>query len=369
MKPIGILTFHRASNYGAVLQAYALQNAINECGREAVIVDYRCRTVEEGHRPWGLFKRHKFPVVLFRCCVAMKKDALFGAFRRDKLKLSVPVKAEGLQGLKDDYTLFVSGSDQVWNSKLSGMDPAYMLTFAQEQQRYSYACSLGFDDFPEGTKDLYKEWLSGMQCISLRESRAVGLLKMIGYEARADLDPTLILGKEKWEAFLTPADRKEPYILAYTVDGDINLLSAARKLSEKTGIPILYLNNEYKNNRDITHLRYRTPEEFVGLFAGAEYVFTNSFHGTAFSIIFHRKFKVELETVKKFNVRSRDLLNDCALQQCILRNSGEDFEFCTDWEEPDRLLNIMRKRSLDYIRLITDKADELDKKQQGIVLE
>ena len=70
MKPIGILTFHRASNYGAVLQAYALQKVISDLGREAVIVDYRCRTVEEGHRPWGLFKRHKFPVVLLRCLVA-----------------------------------------------------------------------------------------------------------------------------------------------------------------------------------------------------------------------------------------------------------------------------------------------------------
>ena len=74
MKPIGILTFHRASNYGAVLQAYALQKVISDMGRDAVIVDYRCRTVEEGHRPWGLFKRHKFPVVLLRCLVAVRKD-------------------------------------------------------------------------------------------------------------------------------------------------------------------------------------------------------------------------------------------------------------------------------------------------------
>ena len=363
MKPIGILTFHRASNYGAVLQAYALQNVFDDCGREAVIVDYRCRTVEEGHRPWGMFKRHKFPIVLFRCCVALKKDSLFGAFRKNRLKISAPADAEELQRRKGDYVLFVAGSDQVWNNKLSGMDPTYMLTFADDCQRYSYACSLGFDSFPEGTKDLYREWLSGMQCISLRESRATGLIESIGYKARSDLDPTLILGKEKWEAFLTPADRSEPYILVYTVDGDINLLKAARKLSERTGVSILYLNNEYKNNRDIERARYRTPEEFVGLFAGAEYVFTNSFHGTAFSIIFHRKFKVELETVKKFNVRSRDLLADCGLQQCILKNSEEDYRFCTDWEEPDRLLGAMRERSLAYIRLIAARADELEREQ------
>ena len=113
MKPIGILTFHRASNYGAVLQAYALQQVISGLGRKAVIVDYRCRTVEEGHRPWGLFKRHKFPIVLFRCLVAMKKDRIFGAFRRNKLELSQPMQFEDLRGAQDDYALFVAGSDQV----------------------------------------------------------------------------------------------------------------------------------------------------------------------------------------------------------------------------------------------------------------
>ena len=183
MKPIGILTFHRASNYGAVLQAYALQQVISGLGRKAVIVDYRCRTVEEGHRPWGLFKRHKFPVVLFRRLVAIKKDRIFGAFRKNRLTLSRPMQFEDLEGARDDYALFVAGSDQVWNNKLSGMDPAYMLVFAKEQQRYSYACSLGFDAFPEGTKELYREWLTGMQCISLRETRSVDLLETIGFDA------------------------------------------------------------------------------------------------------------------------------------------------------------------------------------------
>lgn len=361
MKPIGILTFHRASNYGAVLQAYALTQAFSACGKEALIVDYRCPTVEEGHRPWGLFKRHKFPVVLFRCCVAIKKDRLFGAFRARRLKLSAPMRFEDLAGAADQYALFVAGSDQVWNNKLSGMDSAYMLTFAREEQRYSYACSLGFDAFPEGTKDLYRERLAGMQCVSVRESRSVDLLESIGYEARADLDPTLTLDRGQWEKFMTPASISEPYILVYTVDGDINLLNTARKLSERTGVKILYLNNEYKKNRDITRLRYRTPEEFVGLFAGAEYVLTNSFHGTAFSIIFRKKFKVELETVKKFNVRSRDLLNGCALQQCILKNNEEDFSFCESWEEPERLLGILRRRSLDYIKLIAERADQIEK--------
>lgn len=361
MKPIGILTFHRASNYGAVLQAYALQKVISDLGREAVIVDYRCRTVEEGHRPWGLFKRHRFPVVLLRCLVAARKDRIFGEFRRNRLKLSAHMSADDLGKHRDEYALFVTGSDQVWNDTFSGLDPVYMLTFADGEQRYSYACSLGFDSFPEGTEQLYRERLAGMQCISLRENRAVDLIRQLGYESRVDLDPTLLLDRSKWEELMKAPDYPEPYILVYTVNEDVHLLEAARRLSVKTGVKILYLNNQYKKNRDITRIRYSTPEEYVGWFAGAEYVFTNSFHGTAFGIIFNKKLKVELETAKKYNVRSRDLLMSCALPQCVLKNNDDDMDFQIDWSETDRRLDAMRRNSLDYIKSIAARAERIEK--------
>ena len=361
MRPIGILTFHRASNYGAVLQAYALQKVITDMGRDAVIVDYRCRTVEEGHRPWGLFKRHKFPVVLLRCLVALKKDRIFGAFRGGRLRLSERMSAEELEKRKEEYALFVTGSDQVWNDTFSGLDPVYMLTFADEKQRYSYACSLGFDSFPEGTEQIYRERLRGMQCISLRENKAVDLIRQLGYESRVDLDPALLLDRSKWEELMKAPDYPEPYILVYTVNEDVHLLEAARRLSAETGVKILYLNNQYKKNRDITRIRYSTPEEYVGWFAGAEYVFTNSFHGTAFAVIFRKKLKVELETAKKFNVRSRDLLMSCGLQQCVLKNNEEDTVFDIDWARTERSLDVMRRRSMDYLRLIAERAEQNEK--------
>ncbi len=361
MKPIGILTFHRASNYGAVLQAYAMQKVISDLGREAILIDYRCRAVEEGHRPWGLFKRHRFPVVLLRCLVAARKDMVFGNFRRNRLKLSAQMSIDDLAVHRDEYALFVAGSDQVWNDVFSGMDPVYMLTFANNRQRYSYACSLGFDSFPEGTEELYREWLKGMQCISLRETKAVDLVRQLGYDSRVDLDPTLLLDRSSWKAFMKAPEVREPYILVYTVNEDVYLLEAAKKLSAKTGTKILYLNNQYKKNREITRIRYSTPEEFVGWFAGAEYVFTNSFHGTAFAILFQKKLKVELETSKKFNVRSRDLLMSCALTNCVLKGIEEEPEFDADWTEAERRLEAMRHSSMDYIRMIVSAAEQNEK--------
>ena len=360
-KPIGILTFHRASNYGAVLQAYALQAAFGNIGQKAVIVDYYCPVVEEDHRPLGLFKRHKIPQAILRFPIKAHKDRLFNAFRKRKLVTSAPVDPKSISSIADSYSLFVSGSDQVWSDRFSGLDPAYMLDFAREEQRYSYACSFGFDAFPAGKEEVYLKLLRGIRCISLRESSGVEMLEKAGLKAHTDLDPTLLLSAEEWRSFSAAPAEKDPYILVYTVNGDVHLLEYARALSEKKGCKILYLNNQYKNNRDLKRIRYASPEEFVGWFANAEYVLTNSFHGTAFSIIFHRKFKVELETKKKYNVRSRDLLLNCGLSDCILKNGSEDFSFTGDWGEPDRLLGNMREKSVSYIRMISDRAEEIGK--------
>ena len=91
---------------------------------------------------------------------------------------------------------------------------------------------------------------------------------------------------------------------------------------------------------------------------------TNSFHGTAFSVIFHRRFKVELESKRKFNVRSRDLLVNCGLEDCILQNSEADYAFRDQWEEPDRKLGSMRDRSLAYIRMIAQRAADREEQTQ-----
>ncbi len=364
-KPIGILTFHRASNYGAVLQAYALQNTIGRFGAEAEIIDYRCPAVEEDHRPFGRLKNGRHVIqTLLHSPVKIKKDRVFAAYRKRKLVLSEPVTGKISPQTAERYSLFVAGSDQVWNDRLSGMDSTYMMDFAREEQRYSYACSFGFDTFPQGKEETYLRHLSGIRSISLRESSGVDMLRAAGLEARTDLDPTLLLTDAQWRTFGHIPEVKEPYILLYTVSGDLHLLPFARELSAKTGCRILYLNNQYKTNRDLTRIRYASPEEFVGWFAGAEYVLTNSFHGTAFSVIFHRRFKVELESKRKFNVRSRDLLVNCGLEDCILQNSEADYAFRDQWEEPDRKLGSMRDRSLAYIRMIAQRAADREEQTQ-----
>lgn len=129
------------------------------------------------------------------------------------------------------------------------------------------------------------------------------------------------------------------------------MIDYAKKISEETGYEIVYLNSSYTDHKELHHARFSTPEEFVGWFANAEYVLTNSFHGTAFSIIFQRKLVVELQTKQSLNTRSRDLLAMCGLSHCALPDAFEG-GVCKeiDWKSVSEKLETERKGSIDYLK-------------------
>ena len=123
---IGIITMHKVLNFGSVLQAYALQQAFRKIGSDAVIVNYLNKVVEGDHRPVGLFTHHNPVSAALRYPIKAKKDRLFNEFRSRKLVMTEEVLPDELSSLKDSFSLFVTGSDQVWNDRFSGLDPAYI---------------------------------------------------------------------------------------------------------------------------------------------------------------------------------------------------------------------------------------------------
>lgn len=354
---IGILTFHRASNYGATLQAYALQTILKRYIDTVHIIDYRCSEVEYSHNPRYILRRNRIKVAIIRINQKIHKYRVFSMFRKRKFDLSSPVYRMPTMEFASNYDIFIVGSDQVWNKEFSGMDSVFLLNFADDKQKYSYACSFGFTEFPEGTKDIFLKYLSRFKTVSVREKSAKILLEQqLGIKARVDLDPTLLLAPEDWSQFLASYDYGKPYILVYTVQTPVNLLNVVRQFSKITGIEVIYLNNEHRANKDLKHIRFATPEQFVGLFSGAEYIFTNSFHGTAFSIIFKKKFYVELDTLKSKNSRSADLLETCGIESRIIK--GRDIDSLDtetiDWISVNQKLDFIRDNSLNYLRSIVD---------------
>ena len=308
MEKIGILTFHRASNYGAVLQAYALQTAFEELGAVAEIIDYRCKQVENAHNPLKFIQSHGLKSI-FRLPGKIQRFKRFEQFRDKRLHLTDTACNKNIKRIESDFSALVVGSDQLWNKRFSGSDVQFFLPYDLNIKKYTYAVSLG-DSFDQ---DLLRSSISrygtGFDTISLREKNYVDLISSwTKTPCRCDLDPVFLLSQKDWLKIATRPNMNNPYILVYSVAEPKNLIDSAKDYSRQTGYQLIYLNSSFTKNVDVKKIRYPTPEEYIGWFYDAEMIFTNSFHGTAFSILFNKPFFIEEESERGMNIRSLDLI-------------------------------------------------------------
>lgn len=307
----GILTFHWADDYGAMLQAYGLKCALENNGIDAEIVNYapfKCIG-----RYWfipycpsentGLgFKKANFPNLkhnlkknVKHLNIYLSKRMKMRSFRKKYLVDTKPIR-QSSQILYDKYSSIMIGSDQVWNPELTvGLDDAYWGKGASKNCKIiSYAASLGGDSLEDKYSQKLKELLANFSSISLREKSAIPYVERLCQKKVFNvIDPTLLLDKEEWERILvTP--KEQGYILVYTTSKHKRLDAYARNLSQKTGKKIIELHSymEATSYKDATTtvINSAGPREFLGFFQNADYVVTNSFHGTVFSCIFEKQF-------------------------------------------------------------------------------
>lgn len=352
----GIVTFHRASNYGAVLQAYALQQTLGSLEKEPEVIDYRTPRVEFDHQPRYAWKKAGVLRGTRAIQGKVRRVRLFNSFRERALKLTDVVTDEDLPDIRDDYDAFVVGSDQVWSEAYADLDPHLFLDFVTPSKRWSYACSPGMEQPSERQREVFGRYLGDFREVSFREQSGRRFLSnSLGLDSRVDLDPTLLLQRSEWEAF-SEAPAKKNYILLYTVPRPLKLIELARHLSESLGKEVIYLNNGYLTELRLHRVRYVTPEQFVGWFANADLVLTNSFHGTAFSLLHHRDFVVEVDSQRGSNNRSLELLEACGLSDRALKVASptayHNMRREINWDVCQCLLNSMGVDSLKYLSSI-----------------
>lgn len=362
---IGIITFHRAVNYGAVLQAYALQHALEGLGAQAEIIDYRNRYIESCYDPYSL-KGNKIKALAKIALLGglrRKKNEAFRSFNQKYMHLSEAVYEDSSQlaGAEKLFDAFITGSDQVWNTDCADFDPAYFLTFVKdEKKKNSYAASFGLSEIPKGYEAEYKKRLGGYRHMSVREKQGKALVKeLTGRDVPVVLDPTLLLTEKDWSAPAQDVPHKG-YILLYSVLHSDGMLAYARRLSKETGLPVLYINDKSFENKDFRYVRGASPEEFLGYFKNADYVITNSFHGTVFSVIFKRRFLSDIDVIKDgkpgINERSQQLLEALSLTQRILSEKA-DIGAPVSWEAVERELDGLRWKSFEYLNTIVDEEN------------
>ena len=379
---IGILTFHRALNYGAVLQTYALRKALNNLGVDAEVVDYRCKVIEKSYAPIQFNSKNILKVVasnMFYYSTRKKMREKFNEFINLKVNLSKEkyFNIEELAKIENTYDLFITGSDQVFNYECTDFDKTYFLDFVKDDyKKNSYAASFGFDSIPNNYVEEYQRLLQGFANISVREESGRNIIKkMFEKDINISLDPVFLLSKDEWISIINPVERERKYILMYTIASPNHLIPFAENLAKKMGCELVYLNDRFKKNSTAEYIRFCSPTDFLALFAGAEYVVTNSFHGTAFSILFQKTFYCEVVPKNgKKNFRVIDLLNMLNLNEQIFNSEGINCitNSCIDYKAVNNILETQKKSALDYLDKLANgmKTTFIDaKNEKGIINE
>ena len=351
MKKIGIITFHRADNYGAVLQVAALQRAIIQMKYRCEILDYDAKIISQNYDV--IIKTSVIQTIksILSYRERKRKKQVFEEFRKNYMIISSPVVKENLGMIAEQYYKLITGSDQVWNYKLTASDGAYFLNFVPDRRKkLSYAASFGIGEIPTQKIDWYKANLIEFGHISVREKTGVDLVKKItGSTAVNDVDPVFLLGVNDWKYMMGARSESKKYVFCYMCD-KMSAAYAQRLASEK-GLELInliygksYRNPELNFGNCCIDL---SPGEFLSYMYYADYVVTGSFHATAFSIIFNKQFVVSVPN----NVGSRitDLLDMTELKGRVL-STGTDIDGEINWERVNNIVAKARETSLKNLR-------------------
>ncbi len=354
---IATLTFHRAINYGALFQTYALQKSIQKFGYDSEVLDYRSEFLEELHKPYNL-KLYRTPLhflySVYKNRVKRDNRKTFRKFMNENIALSsISYNKDSIKDAEKDYDAIFTGSDQVWNCNCTKFDKTYFLDFTDNKsKKYSYAASMGIKLEKEELKKEYKYLLKDFKVLSVREKQAAEELSGIGLNSEVVLDPTVLLTSEEWmklarrpEGFVT--DKK--FLLVYVIVETPTLFKKAKSIAKEKGLEVVYINEMILNKPGIRNLHNVAPEEWLWLFHNAEFIVTNSFHGTAFSVNFKKQFIVEPLPVKtNANSRILDFLELFKISDRVVDGMEASVKSQVDYEKID--IEFHRGKSLESLR-------------------
>lgn len=354
-----VVTTQNAINYGAVLQSYAFHKFLSECEVENYFLNlsrlssaYFQRLKLDATLPGQLFDLWWRVIWLPQIRRKVKK---FEKFSTDNIKLSrLYDNAQAVINDPPEADLLITGGDQMFNAS-TGIRPIHFLNFGpQNVKRVSYATSMGVNEIPRKYLDEFRELLSCYSALSLREECAADYIeKICNVPCRTNIDPVFLFSQERWNQLIGDYSIKQPkkYILVYSLLYDAGLNAIIKQMASFVRLPVIIISNYARNfTRGGKVIRDAGPIDFLRFFRDAEYIITNSFHGTCFSVIFEKKF-FSL-TKEHEDMRIISLLRKFGLQDRIIRDPSEvsTQEICFD--KSRKIISAERDRAREYIREI-----------------
>jgi hypothetical protein len=358
---IGLLTIHRVTNYGAILQAFASKEILGQYG-DVKTIDYHKEHLSHNTD----LVRFKFSIHGVKMFVhdilnlkyRSKLLKKFKSFNDQYMNLTNGMDKNALvSGSADYFDVYVCGSDQIWNpgvvSANNSLDPIFFLSFANGK-KVSFASSIGHHNFKEKEKPIVRQLLSNFHMVSTREKDGQKKLEEIIPDKKIHhvLDPSLLLNKRQWTTkFDLPIDvDNEDYILVYSVPRTQLIKSAISYFSKKLGMKVYAIDRMFFPITKVdNHIRSAGPKDFLELFANSSFVITDSFHGTCFSLNFEKPFAC-ISALERAN-RQISLLSSLDIEERLMfkESDFENLETTLDYTIVSKKLANLRKNSLDFI--------------------
>lgn len=355
---IGIITWHYFGNFGSALQAYALQNTIQKLGHEVKIINYR--NPKYSGNGFKQFLQYCVGRLMFFFHVnSMKYLFPFVRFCREKLNQTKCVRdKKKIKGLLKDIDILVFGSDQIWAPNV--FDSVYMGDFGNQAdgiKKISYAASIGLNYIPANKKEEYKRLLLDFDDISVREEVAKCLLEdNFSISSEVVLDPTLLLNSSEYrkmerKAFL----RERKYIFCYFLNPKHRYQRKIENLIQEKKYDFIGISACVQDCEWMEKLVGIGPCEFLWLIDHAEIVLTDSYHGTIFSLLFHKCFwtfeRFALNDPIDQNSRIYQLADMFSITDRIIRqNEMPNAESLYDFDMFERRLEEQRIRSINFLK-------------------
>lgn len=359
---LGINTNIDYSNYGNRLQNYALQIVLESMGNEVITIkNYTNKpvskirkiknSVENGTLIKKIFKKINLKINSSRTSnsdVIRRKKFL--QFTKKYINESSFVLDENTKDFSFDQQIdcYIIGSDQVWNYNFGSRFSTYDFVEYSNKPKISYAASFGVESIPESYFKFYRNGLLGIDYISVRELEGKKLVKDIsGRDSTVVLDPTLLISRDDWLKIVPKRfEIKENYVLTYF----LGTLSAEDEAYIKRFADLRNLKTINLGNSKYKELWESDPSDFVGLFSQADAIFTDSFHGSVFSIVFNKYFEVFVrnDAVQSMNSRLSTLLTTLQLTSCW-HSSGTKHKKI-NYSIVNKILKEKREYSLAFLK-------------------
>lgn len=321
-KKVSIITIHSIYNYGSALQSYATNRYINSLGYDAELIDYRPKYDKSLKR---LIKDIGIKILFINKYGKRKKN--YKEFHNNYMNLSSCRYYEYSDLVKNPpiSDIYVSGSDQVWNTYFPcGKDEAYTLGFIESNNKLAYAASMGRSDMPLNDLKLLAERIKSYRWISMREKSGVEQLKKVNIESINVCDPVFLLpAKHYFE--ISKESKYKNYILVYSVHKSKILSEIVEEYHKKFGLKVILVGDFPVNCYHDISLKEAGPLEFLGLIKNASLIITNSFHCVSFSLIMEKQFVVVMPEVNMSRIIN--ILSIAGLENIFISDKSEVLNF------------------------------------------